>query len=275
MKTKLLLFSLLLAFSASAQQVLSDENPLSDVSGKPGMTSIFRTWGFIGDSLSSGELESRNEDGSKGYHDFYEYSWGQYLCRAAGATGDNYSQGGETASGWIRNFWDNPSNRNNNISAKDSPKQAYIIALGVNDCTRGDKPGNVLTDINHDDFLKNADTFAGNYGGIIQRVKSIQPQAKFFVVTMPSDGHNRDEYIDVIRQMPQVFDNVYLIDLAKYAPDYSKGSYVRNNFYVGGHLNAAGYLYTSWLMMCYIDWIICNNMEDFSQVGFIGTGLKY
>ena len=44
---------------------------------------------------------------------------------------------------------------------------------------------------------------------------------------------------------------------------------------MGGHLNAAGYQYTAWLMMSYIDWIIRHNMQDFSQAAFIGTGLKY
>ncbi len=156
-----------------------------------------------------------------------------------------------------------------------SPKQGYIIALGVNDFNRGDKAGNPDVDINLSDFTKNADTFAGNYGGIIQRVKSIQPEAKIFVVTTPRDGQDRKEFNSVIRKMADIFSNVYVIDLEKYAPDYSEGSDIRQNYYMGGHLSAAGYLLTSWIMMDYIDWIVRHNMDDFRQVAFIGTGLKY
>lgn len=263
------------SLAAAAQPLPSGDVPLAQISQLPGFAGIIHSWGFIGDSLSSGEHESHNADGTTGYHDLYEYSWGQRICQATGATGDNYSQGGETAGGWIEHFWDAPNNRNNNIDAKADPKQGYIIALGVNDKNRGDAAGNPETDINHDDYTGNACTFAGYYGGIIQRVKSIQPDAKIFVVTMPRDGNDWGEYPEVIRKMADIFDNVYVIDLEKYAPDYSAGSDIRNNFFMGGHLNAAGYQYTAWLMMSYIDWIIRHNMQDFSQAAFIGTGLKY
>lgn len=275
MKLKAILAAMTIGLSTSAQPLPAGDVPLVQITQQPGFAGILHTWGFIGDSLSSGEFESHNADGSLGYNDMYAYSWGQCLCRATGTTGDNYSQGGETAGGWIEHFWDNPSNRNNNICAKDDPKQAYIIALGVNDCNRGDEAGNPETDINLDDYTKNASTFAGHYGGIIQRVKSIQPDAKIFVVTQPRDGNNWREYPDVIRKMADIFTNVYVIDLQKYSPDYSPGSSFHENYYMGGHLNAAGYQYTAWIMMNYIDWIIRHNMADFAQASYIGTGLRY
>ena len=205
MKVFAVLASAAISFAATAQSFPAGDAPLDKITGQPGFTGIFHSWGFIGDSLSSGEHESRNADGTIGYHDLYEYSWGQRICQATGAKGDNYSQGGETASGWIEHFWNNPNNGNNNIDAKVSPKQGYIIALGVNDFNRGDKAGNPDVDINLSDFTKNADTFAGNYGGIIQRVKSIQPQAKIFVVTTPRDGQDRKEFNGVIRKMADIF----------------------------------------------------------------------
>lgn len=275
MRLKTIIAALTISAAASAQTMPAGDAPLTEITQLPGYTGIIHSWGFIGDSLSSGEHESHNADGSMGYHDLYSYSWGQRICQATGAKGDNYSQGGETADGWIKHFWDEPNNRNNNICAKDDPKQAYIIALGVNDCNRGDVAGDPKTDINLEDYTKNAKTFAGYYGGIIQRVKSIQPDAKIFVVTQPKDGTNWREFPDVIRGMADVFDNVYVIDLNKYAPDYSAGSNIRENYFMGGHLNAAGYQFTAWVMMSYIDWIIRHNMKDFSQVAFIGTDLKY
>lgn len=278
MKLKNVILSLAAAFAVpaiQAQATLPDDVPLANITHDAGLSSIFRTWGFIGDSLSSGEHEYHKEDGSTGYADLYDYSWGQYMCRAMGATGENYSQGGETAVGWLEHFWDRPNNFNNNIDAKQSPKQAYIIALGVNDCTRGDAVGDVKTDIVAGDYSKNANTFAGNYGGIIQRIKSIQPEAKIFVVTTPRDDVPRPAYNHVIRSMADVFDNVYVIDLERYAPLYNQGSDIRENYYMGGHMTPAGYQFTAWLMMDYIDWIIRHNMDDFRQVAFIGTGKHY
>ena len=60
------------------------EQPLDRLADGYSNTAIFRTIGFIGDSLSSGEFESRDKDGKAGYHDFYEYSWGQYIARRHG-----------------------------------------------------------------------------------------------------------------------------------------------------------------------------------------------
>ncbi|OUP26218.1 hypothetical protein B5F25_20700, partial [Bacteroides sp. An19] len=77
-----------------------NDNPINHILRVPGYTAIFRDWGFIGDSLCSGEFECY--DGStKKYIDKYEYSWGQQICRLCGADGYNFSQGGQTVKGWI------------------------------------------------------------------------------------------------------------------------------------------------------------------------------
>lgn len=251
------------------------ENPIGVISQNPGYCSIFHSWGFIGDSLCSGEHEYHKPDGSKGYADLYEYSWGQRICAAIGAKGDNYSQGGETARGWITRFWDNPRNGNHNIDAKAAPKQVYVIALGVNDTYRKHPVGNIEADINKDDYTKNAQAYAGCYAGIIQRLQSIQPDAKIFVVTRPREKNTDERYNQVVRRMADIFENVYVIDLYKYAPSYEKGSEFRDQYFMGGHLNAAGYQYTAWMIMTYIDWIIRHNMKDFEQVAFIGTEYKF
>ena len=253
------------------------ENPIAVIKQQPGMCGIFLKWGFIGDSLCSGEHEYHKKDGKKGYKDLYQYSWGQKMCRAMGATGDNYSQGGETTRGWIDHFWDNPANRNYDISAQADPKQAYIVALGVNDSNNGRVPvGDVKKDINLKNYHKNADTFAGNYAGIIQRVKSIQPDARFFVVTIPDNltDERRSPYNEVIRTMPTLFSNVYLLDIDKYGPSYKDPEF-RSRYFMGGHLTAMGYQYTAWMFLTYIDHIIRQNPKDFEQVAFIGTPYKY
>ena len=267
------LFLVCCAWAGHGQQVdpvdnlpALSENPLEVIKQTPGFAGIFREWGFVGDSLSSGEHEYLKDDGKKGYLDLYEYSWGQFICYATAAEGVNFSKGGLTCRSWINRFWD---------QAREDPKQAYIIALGVNDRYKKYKVGDLAVDMVPDDFTKNADTFAGNYAGIIQRIKSIQPDAKIFVATMykkSDEKYNRsiEEYNDVIRQMETVFPNVYTIDLYTYAP--INDSEFRDRYYNGGHNNAAGYIYSSWIMMTYIDWIVRQDFRDFAEVALIGKG---
>ncbi len=268
MKRILMTAAVLLAFAAAAP---AQENPIAQISQQPGWCTIFHRWGFIGDSLCSGEHEYTRSDGGNGYNDNYAYSWGQRMVAAiGGATGENYSQGGETAKGWIDHFWTNPCNRNADIDAKVNPKQAYIIALGENDINTGIAVGDASKDIDLKDYNKNADTFIGHYAGIIQRIKSIQPKARFFVVTMPAERPTKSKIAHnaQIRRMPEVFDNVYVLDLEKYAPDYLDPEFQKRYFFKG-HMNAAGYQWTAWMFMTYINWIVENNMEDFTDIAFV------
>ena len=72
---------------------IPEGRPLDQIRPDGGFCGIFRTIGCIGDSLSSGEFESLDEAGNKGYHDEYDYSWGQYLARIAGCKAYNFSRG--------------------------------------------------------------------------------------------------------------------------------------------------------------------------------------
>lgn len=282
MKNVITALLLCISIGATAQtmgnpmpNVSAEENPLQTINNTPGLCAIFRTWGFIGDSLCSGEMESRDENGKLGHHDMYEYSWGQFLCRACGAEGENFSRGGQTAKGWIAD-----DTKRGWAYCKMNPKQAYIVAMGVNDYTRRKrnnlKCGSLDTDVDLKDYNNNAPTYAGYMAGIIQRLQSIQPKAKIFVVTRPQTdkGNNAyDEFNEVVRGLARMFSNVYVIDLFKHAPLYDAD--FQDRYYVGGHLNAMGYEYTARVFMTYIDWIIRNNYKEFKEVAFIGTKLHY
>ncbi len=242
-----------------------NENPLDNIVSDGGMCGIFRCIGFIGDSLSSGEFEVVEDGKDEIYLDCFQYSWGQYIARAAGLKARNFSRGGMTASEYWNSFADA-----NGFWSEDLLCQAYVIALGVNDVVNaGQDPGSVK-DINSEDYNLNADTFAGYYARIIQRLKDMNPTAKFFLVTLPKEKRNREKAAAasaVIREMADYFDNTYLIDLEKYAPVYDD-EFIRN-FYLEGHMNPAGYLLTGKIISSYIDWIIRNNPEDFYKVGLI------
>ena len=255
-------------------QTIYDYNPISNISPNPGFCSIFHYWGFIGDSLCSGEFEYTRPDDKTGYWDCYEYSWGMRMCARMGVEGEVFSKGGETAKGWIEHFWD--SNKNKlGVCAKDNPKQAYIIALGVNDSnpknTANYPCGSIPEDINFENYNKNAQSFAGCYAGIIQRIQKMQPEAKIFLVTIPDKSETRVPYNEVIRKMAEVFENVWILDIQKYNGDFYNSPEFRKLYKPNGHghLTAAGYEYTAWEFMTYIDWIIRNDMDAFKEVGFM------
>ncbi|MEA4890375.1 MAG: SGNH/GDSL hydrolase family protein [Clostridiaceae bacterium] len=246
-----------------------NEKPLDQILADGGFCGIFRTIGCIGDSLSSGEFESFDETGTTGYHDYFEYSWGQYIARATGSKVYNFSRGGMTA----KEYWENFAEQNN-FWDKDKLCQAYIIALGANDLFGLKQEIGSAADIDLENCENNAPTFAGYYAKIIQRLKSMQPKARFFIMSMPHDENTeqnaiKDKHAAMLYELAQIFDYTYVLDFTQYAPVYDKE--FQRNFYLGGHLNAAGYLLTGRMVSSYIDYIVRNNAEDFAQVGFIGT----
>lgn len=248
------------------------EKPLDNLLDDGGYTAIFRTIACVGDSLASGEFESLKEDGTSGYHDMFEYSWGQYIARMCTSKVYNFSRGGMTTKEYCdsfaeaKDFW-NP----------DYAAQCYIIALGVNDINGNRLELGTIDDIDTENWKNNKENFAGYYGQIISRLKEIQPRAKFFLMSMPKSGNPEEDngkragHRDLLCQMAEKFDNTYVIDLLKYAPVYDDE--FKNKFFMRGHMNPMGYLLTAKMVASYIDYIIRHNMDDFKEVGFIGTDL--
>lgn len=252
---------------------IEGEKPLDRIVDDGGFTSIFRTIACVGDSLSSGEFESQNADGVKGFHDRFEYSWGQYIARAAGCKVYNFSQGGMTAVNYMTDFGVKKC-----FFTPDLAAQAYILAMGVND-VRAVENGKYedgwgsVEDI-ADDYRDNKKSFFGYFAAIIQRYQEIQPDAKFFLMTRPriKDGDPvAQQHADTMYAIAGRLPNCYVLDFNQYGPIYDAA--FKDRFYLGGHMNPTGYILTAKMTMSYIDYIIRHNFEDFVQVGFIGTGL--
>ncbi len=251
-----------------------NEKPLDKLVSDGGFCGILRNIGCIGDSLSSGEFESLDEDGNRGYHDRYEYSWGQFLARSAGVNVYNYSRGGMSAKWFCDSFGVecgcfDPSNAH----------EAYIIALGVNDLNmiNADKlEFGSMNDVDFDNYENNKPTFVGYYTRIIQKIREMQPKCRIFLMTIPSAnadrnlGENGKMHRDFLYSLAEKFEYTYILDFRQYAPVYDEE--FKKHFYLGGHLNAAGYLLTARMVESYIDYIIRKHHEDFCQVGFVGTG---
>ena len=249
-----------------------NEKPLDKIVTDGGFTAIFRTIACIGDSLASGEFESIKADGSHGWHDMYEYSWGQYIGRMCGSKVYNLSRGGMTAKEYCESFAEN-----NGFWNPKYASQCYIIALGVNDILNVKQELGSVKDVDFSDYKNNKENFAGYYAQIIQRLKQIQPRAKFFLMTMAKDGENdsrleeKQAHSALLYDFADKFDNTYVIDLLKYAPTYDEK--FKENFYLCGHMNPMGYDLTAKMVASYIDYIIRHNPQDFKEVGFIGTDL--
>ena len=254
-----------------------NEKPLDRIVTDGGFCAIFRTIACIGDSLASGELESIDADGTKRYNDFYEYSWGQFIGRSCGSKVYNFSQGGMTAKTYMEVFADKKG-----YWEKDKLAQAYIIALGVNDVTRhlkGEIELGTIADIDLKDYRNNAKTFIGYYAQIIQRMKELQPRAKFFLISPPSTGNMEEERMqkykivrDLLQELTTVFNRTYLLDMFEYSPKRTKE--FSDTFWLG-HMTPTGYVLAARMIESYIDYIIRKNPKDFKQVGFIGTDLYF
>ena len=256
-----------------------DERPLDNLLSDCGFASIFRTFACIGDSLSSGEFERSLSDGTRGYYDFYEYSWGQFMARAMGSKCYNFSRGGMTAKTFCTEWAEQ-----NGCFDPEKKAQAYIIAMGVNDVSRvldGSIEFGSLEDIDPENKENNKPTVVGYYAKIIQIYKEISPDAVFFLMTNPksdSTTAERSAYYDRLRDVEEalckMFDNLYLLDFRTYAPTFDKD--FRDRFYLGGHLNPMGYSLIAKMALSYIDYIIRHNMQNpfFKGAGFIASSYR-
>ena len=249
----------------------ASEQPLDRIIEGGGFASIFPTIACIGDSLASGELQIKDKDGNNHFFDFYQYSWGKFIEKITGSKVSVFARGGMTARAYRQSFANSMGYWRRELAAN-----AYIIALGVNDLVNQKMEIGSIADICKEDYTKNADTYIGNYAYIIQRYKEIQPEAKFFLVTIPAMSDRSEERTEICERMCEAlyaladeFDNTYVIDLFKYAPDF--GEEFKRDFFLTGHMNPMGYMFLARLFVSYIDYIIRHNMQDFSMIGLMGV----
>ena len=250
-----------------------NEKPLDRLVEGYSNTSIFRTIAFIGDSLSSGEFETVDPEGKKGYHDLYEYSWGQFIARKNGIKAYNFSKGGMTARSYFNSFAEE-----NGFWDKEKACKAYVIAMGINDLYNEKQEIGTVSDIDEKDYRNNKNTFIGYYGKIVARYKEISPDAKFFFVSFPKfEGEDKQEVgremLKQLELLTGVFDNSYVINLFDYGTIHDDD--FKKQYNLHNHMSPQGYVFAAKVIDSYIDYIVRHNPEDFKNVGFIGTDIKY
>ena len=247
--------------------------PLQQVFDTMRFAGVIHQWGFIGDSLNSGEVYGINNSGRQGL-DAYEWSWGQVICRLCGTQGTNFSVSGMMASTWWARYITNQTTAYHTGGTyekfTDRKFNAYSICLGTNECNQSYTIGSI-DDVDFSDYNNNKESFYGYYCKIIQYIREINPSAKIFLITIPALYHSKGESYGVngaIRTIASKFDNCFLIDLYKYLPqdDTQASKYV-----FWGHPTAMGYQWIAYVMANLFSYTIENNLEAFRNVPFIGT----
>ena len=245
----------------------SKDNPLAFIRRDAGLLSIFHTVGCIGDSLASG-ASAYKESGVVRYTDNYAFSWGQCLARLTGNTYHNFSNGGLSSRTWLS------SQHATDCFDGNHNCDIYFIGLGQND-KNNSIPVGTTADINLSDWTQNADTYCGNIGQIIQRLQILQPKAPIFVFIDPLPPMSDQAYNNVIPDIVELFDNVWIIDLLPYKEMFSQSSEIIGSQARSGHYSALGYQQIAFVIATYVDWIVRNNLSAFSQVEFIGTNYEW
>ena len=232
--------------------------PVSNMPENGGYMAIFDKIGVIGDSLSSGEMSYGTSTGTTHFVDMYPYSWIQCIARMCGSTAINFSAGGLSTATFLTSSYlgkmQNPENK----------CKCYFIALGHNDRNQ-DIPIGDADDIDPSNYNNNANTYYGNYAGIIQRIREIEPDSIIFPITMKENSFENAGWNTAVRYMAEIFENVYILDMHEYFPE------IPNWHFTEGHGNIMGYLWYAKEIACYVDWIVRSNPEKFKYVQFIGT----
>ncbi len=212
---------------------------------------MFEKIGVIGDSYASGFISYNNLNITN-----YDLSWLQIMARKNGFIGTNYASAGLTTRTWLTDT--NGLTKLNNSTSEN----LYILALGINDAGLGSSYLGTISDINDSDPSLNADTFYGNYGKIIEAIKTKSPNAKIIMSTMAKNSSSYEiSYNEAIVNIA----NHYSIPIIyQYSDEYFKSSLYLNRLYVN-HPTAQGYSGMAKELQRLIEECIVNNPSYFND----------
>lgn len=182
---------------------------------------FFEKFAVVGDSYASGEIYVVDASQNKGYTvaDYYQKSWGQILARKYGATCINLSVGGLTTRTWLTN-----SHGLAKMLA-EKPQELYLCALGINDeISLGTSYLGTIKDItNYESYSDYSDTFYGNYGKIVEQIKTHAPKSKIVLMSMAYlYNATEDRFTTAIKNIANHY-NIPFINIKDDA-FYAKGS---------------------------------------------------
>lgn len=228
----------------------------------------FNSFAVIGDSLSCGTV---------GYHDgtsvkfvsLNDISWPTFLSKRTGMRCENFGISGATIKDWLDSEYAQ--------TAFDGSHNAscYIIGLQVNDGVQETLIGTI--DSIHENKDMNSDDYYGNYGKLLQMINEHSSKAKIFCLATP---HNYEEYNNAVKDICencQYVTNAYYIDLSEYEYLYYSNEFpiINKSARAAGHFNAMAYSQMADIIKYAISEYMCNHVEDFLQIEFIGTNYEW
>lgn len=214
---------------------------------------IFNSIGAIGDSYTAGS--TRHSDNT--WSDVRNQSYIAVMGKHAGVDYSNYGVGGASTRTYLT-----LSNGLARVLA-DTPKDFYMLALGINDTSLGLEYLGNINDIKQD-YTQNADTFYGNYGKIISQVLNHSSNAKLVMVKIPLPGDNYASFSNAIEEIANHF-NIPVINPFD-DPFFSSNQYIIRP---GGHPTVLGYVGMGYAYERLLSKCIENNLNYFqySTVG--------
>lgn len=186
---------------------------------------MFGSIAAIGDSYTAGS--TRNSAGT--WVDYRNLSWVATMGKRSGTEWKNYGHGGATTKLYLETT-------EFTSALSDTACDLYFFALGQNDGNQGLTIGTVA-DIHDSDYTLNPDTFYGNYGRIIQQIKTHAPNAKLVMITNWVQGSTWTDYDVAIREIA----SHYSIPVIEPFDDYFFNSELYQNYKEYGHPTAMGY----------------------------------
>jgi lysophospholipase L1-like esterase len=212
---------------------------------------LFNKFGVVGDSFASGQLYFNNE-----YTENHAVSWGQILARKKGTTCTNYSAGGLSTRTWLTHSKGLPA------LLANPAEDVYYLALGINDYGKlGESYIGTINDItDHTNYNDYGDTFFGNYGRIIEQIRTHAPNAMLVMFTCANTSTVPALFNAAIIQIAEHYGIPYIVQ----AEDEFFESDVYTNM-AGGHPTAIGYAGMACAFERLLTRCVCENIDYFKS----------
>lgn len=249
----------LLELSENSESLISlrqsiDEIKIPPIAQANGFIRIFHSMGGIGDSLSSGEIVTGNGTGEDPfvYNDRYNFSWLANIARKYSADWRCFSNGGQTAQGWLEKWL-------SQLTSEENKRSLYFIALGTNDEGLINKGQLVLgtKGSNSDES-----SFAGYYKKIIESVHAYSEHSIIMCCTTYGKQTVLSDINSLIQEISSLYDYCYFINIAQKSTFNLGSEYAR-----GGHFDTIGYVKIADAIEILVDDVIENNKTKLSTWG--------
>ena len=221
--------------------------------------SMFQKFGVVGDSYASGSIFTEDEEGNPvPIGTFYDLSWGQVMARRLGTTCTNFSEGSLSTRTWLT------SKKGLSLLLSTEPQDVYYLMLGIND--RG-AYNYVLTgsiDDIKENCEENPDSFYGNYGKIICKIKEHAPNAKLIISTMARNDGSYAPFNVAIQEIAEYFD---IPCIKQHENEFFTSDFYKDNI-VGNHPTAPLYAGMAIALQKMFEEAIIENMDYFND--FVG-----